>query len=322
MSLALETHRLSKTFDASQGWCPLARPRAIPAVQDVTFQVATGEIFGLLGPNGAGKTTLVKLLCTLIRPSDGEAMVAGYPLSRPAAIRAAVGLAVSDERSFFWRLTGRQNLDFFATLYGLSGRPAQQRVAELLEAVGLSDQADERFSHYSSGMKQRLSIARGLLHRPRLLFLDEPTRSLDPTTTQRLHRLIRQLQADQGLTVFLITHDLSEAEKLCQRVAIMHAGRLWGVGAAAELRQHVPLQRRYTLVVDQLPPAALEALQHLTPDLTHLAHEIQLRAAPGSPTLTEALDILRAHGVRLLDVAGDLPTLEDVFAALTTHEAG
>lgn len=320
MTLAVETHGLSKVFEAPTGWLPLARARAIPAVQEITLQVARGEIFGLLGPNGAGKTTLVKLLCTLVRPSAGEATVAGYSLNQPAAIRAAVGLAVSDERSFFWRLTGRQNLAFFATLYGLSGRPAQRRIAGLLEAVGLSPQADERFSHYSSGMKQRLSIARGLLHQPQLLFLDEPSRSLDPTATQRLHQLILQLQADQGLTVFLITHDLSEAEKLCQRVAIMHAGRLRGVGAAAELRQHTRLQRHYTLVVDALPPAALETLRRLAPALTQTRQTLQFRAVSGSPTLTQALDILRAHQVGIQEITSDLPSLEEVFAALTTSQ--
>lgn len=315
--LAIETHALSKHFDQPRGWRRLAKRPAIRAVHDVTLNIAEGELFGLLGPNGAGKTTLVKLLCTLIRPSSGVATVSSYPLQQTAAIRAAVGLVVSDERSFFWRLTGRQNLEFFAAMYGLTGRAARQRAAELLEAVDLAERADERFSNYSSGLKQRLAIARSLLHHPRLLFLDEPSRSLDPSATQRLHGLILRLMDTQGVTIFLITHDLLEAEKLCDRVAVMHQGRIRAVDRPAILRQQLQPYRHYTLAVDHLPGGALDSLRHLAPDLALYQHEIQFRASENGAKLTSVLDCLRAHQVTIQSVGSDLPTLEDVFTTLT-----
>lgn len=315
--LAIETHALSKQFEQPRGWRRLAKRPAIRAVHDVTLSVQEGELFGLLGPNGAGKTTLVKLLCTLIRPSSGEAIVSHYPLHQTAAIRATVGLVVSDERSFFWRLTGRQNLEFFAAMHGLPSRAARQRAADLLTAVDLAERADERFSNYSSGMKQRLAIARSLLHQPRLLFLDEPSRSLDPSATQRLHGLILRLMGTQGVTVFLITHDLLEAEKLCHRVAVMHQGRIRAVDRPAALRQQLQPYRHYTVVVDHLPGGALESLRRLAPDLSLYQHEIQFRASENGDKLTRMLDCLRDHQVTIQSVSSDIPTLEDVFTSLT-----
>ena len=224
--LAIETNGLSKTFEPPQGWRKLRRSGGgITAVQNVSLRIPEGELFGLLGPNGAGKTTLTKLLCTLILPTAGQANIAGHTLQNTRAIRAAVGLVVTDERSFYWRLSGYRNLQFFAALHGLYGTAADERIRYLLPIVGLSEAAERRFSEYSSGMKQRLAIARALLHQPRILFLDEPSRSLDPTATFQLQLLIKDLQA-QGVTIFLITHDLAEAEKLCERVAVMDGGEV------------------------------------------------------------------------------------------------
>jgi ABC-2 type transport system ATP-binding protein len=148
-------------------------------------------------------------------------------LSIIPAIRAAVGLVVTDERSFYWRLTGRQNLELLCLALWLAGScEAEQRVAEVLTAVEMTERAEDQFGHYSTGMRQRLAMARSLLHRPQILFLDEPTRSLDPGAQVRLHQLLQQLAGERGVTIFLITHDLSEAEKLCERVAVMHQGRV------------------------------------------------------------------------------------------------
>ncbi|MEJ2748263.1 MAG: ABC transporter ATP-binding protein [Anaerolineae bacterium] len=222
---AIEARHLSKQFDKPQGWRRLARMTPVTAVSDLSLAIPEGELFGLLGPNGAGKTTLVKMLCTLILPSSGGVTVAGHDLAEAGAIRAAVGLVVSDDRSFYWRLSARRNLVFFAAMHGLYGRAAAERIDQVLADVDLLDVADRRFGQFSSGMKQRLAVARSLLHRPRILFLDEPSRSLDPTATHRLHTLIRRLMAEQEMTIFLITHDLAEAEALCDRVAFMHRGR-------------------------------------------------------------------------------------------------
>ncbi|MCA9981810.1 MAG: ABC transporter ATP-binding protein, partial [Anaerolineales bacterium] len=263
--LAIETDGLSKTFEPPQGWRKLRRSgKGITAVQNVSLRIPAGELFGLLGPNGAGKTTLTKLLCTLILPTAGQAHIAGNPLHDTRAIRTAVGLVVTDERSFYWRLSGQRNLQFFAALHGLYGTAADERIHHLLQTVGLGTAAERRFSDYSSGMKQRLAIARALLHQPQILFLDEPSRSLDPTATFQLQTLIKDLQA-QGVTIFLITHDLAEAEKLCERVAVMYAGEVQVVGDPALLYRQLNQQRQYTLRLAAAPPAALPDLHPILP---------------------------------------------------------
>ena len=318
MTLAIETDGLTKKFERPRGWRRIARIPAVTAVEDVSFSVPRGEMFGLLGPNGAGKTTLVKMLCTLILPTSGMARVAGYPMSDDAAIRKAVGLVVTDERSFYWRLPGRENLKFFASMHDLYGDDADRRVQEVLEDVDLQSRAEDTFSSYSSGMKQRLAIARSLLHRPDILFLDEPSRSLDPVATQRLHELLSSLMDRQGVTIFLITHDLAEAEKLCQRVAVMNKGRIQALGRPAELRQRLQRQFHYQVQINDLPEdvghalLALPAKLEIKRETGHL--HLAFRASETEETLTDVLDLLRRHDVQILSIEGAPPTLEEVFA--------
>ncbi len=225
--IAIQANNLTKRYPADSGWFSKAA-QTQPSVESVSLTVNRGEIFGLIGSNGAGKTTLAKMLCTLIAPSSGSATVAGIPLDleHGSEIRNRVGLVVADERSFYWRLTGRQNLLFFAALYGVFGSAAQSRTDELLQAVGLQHAAEQRFDRYSSGMKQRLAIARGLLHQPEILFLDEPGRSLDQDSKNQIHELLLDLNQNKATTIFLITHDQPEAEKLCTQIKKMKAGKL------------------------------------------------------------------------------------------------
>ncbi len=318
MTPAIEVEKLSKQFEKPRGWRRIARRPPVTAVKEVSFSVPRGELFGLLGPNGAGKTTLVKMLCTLILPTSGRATVNGFSLSDDAAIRAAVGLVVTDERSFYWRLPGRENLTFFAAMHNMFGRTAEQRVEEVLAAVDLTERAEDLFSSYSSGLKQRLAIARSLLHRPQILFLDEPSRSLDPVATQRLHELIRELVAQQGMTIFLITHDLAEAEKLCDRVAVMHEGRIQAMGRPADLRHQLARRFQYQVQVMELPEAAGEALKPVLPDLRVSTEAGRLhllfQAGETDGTLTRVLDTLHAEGVQILNIVAAPPTLEEVFA--------
>lgn len=324
MTYVIETEKLTKLFEQPQSWRRIARLKPTTAVNGVTFQVKEGELFGLLGPNGAGKTTLVKMLSTLILPTDGRAVVAGYPLSQIQAIRAAVGLVVADERSFYWRLTGRQNLKFFAALYQQYGRVADERVAEVLAEVDLSDKADERFSNYSTGMRQRLAIGRSLLHRPGLLFLDEPSRSLDPIATQRLHDLIHRLMAQQRVTIFLITHDLAEAEKLCDRVAVMNRGQIRAVGSPAGLRRQLARQFHYTLRCDPLPESVCQSLQTIIPSCqvaeTLGQALVMFPAGENDGKLTAVLDTLRQQSLTIYTIEGTPPSLEEVFAHYTREE--
>lgn len=324
MNLAIETENLTKIFEPPQGWRRVAKPRVTTAVENVSLAVAEGEVFGLLGPNGAGKTTLTKLLCTLIIPTSGSARVMGHDLGQDRAIRQAVGLVVTDERSFHWRLTGEQNLRFFAALHGLHGKPAEARLREVLAAVEMGEQSHLRFSSYSSGMKQRLAIARALLHRPRLLFLDEPSRSLDPIATQKLHQLICQLVTQQGVTIFLITHDLAEAEALSQKVAVMHKGQIQVVGSPWALRQQLGRQFDYRVQVGHVSEGVLEMLQGKMPALTLSTTSNQtsllFTASETDSTLNTLLDILHQHQIPIYAIEGQPPTLEEVFAHFTREK--
>jgi ABC-2 type transport system ATP-binding protein len=320
---AIEAHQLTKLFDKPQGWRRLARVTPVTAVSDLSLKIPEGELFGLLGPNGAGKTTLVKMLCTLISPSSGTAVIAGRELTDAGAIRAEVGLVVSDDRSFYWRLSAQRNLAFFAAMHGLYGRAADERINQVLADVDLLDVADRRFGQFSSGMKQRLAIARSLLHRPRILFLDEPSRSLDPTATHRLHDLIRSLMADREMTVFLITHDLAEAESLCDRVAFMFKGQIQAIGAPAALRRHFRAVG-YKLQVDPLPESVLATLRHI-PDCNYQAtrgsHQIELRSVVRDGVLTAVLDTLHQNNISVHHIESAPPSLEEIFHHFTQDKS-
>ncbi|MBK8988064.1 MAG: ABC transporter ATP-binding protein [Chloroflexi bacterium] len=325
MNAIIETEQLSKIYEPPQGWRRVTRPTPVTAVSGISLTVPQGELFGLLGPNGAGKTTLTKMLCTLIMPSSGRGQVVGHALQDTLAIRAAVGLVVSDERSFFWRLSARRNLSFFAAMHGLHGRAAANRVSEVLTDVDLLDVADRRFSNFSSGMRQRLAIARSLLHRPRLLFLDEPSRSLDPTATNRLHALLLRLMAGQGLTIFLITHDLAEAEKLCDRVALLHHGRIQAIGRPADLRRELRPQRLYTVQMGEgqgAGTAVPDQLRALVPGITMPEPgQVVFRAGEEDGVLTAVLDHLRQQAIPIQAITATPPSLEEVFAHYTTESA-
>jgi ABC-2 type transport system ATP-binding protein len=264
------------------------------------------------------------MLCTLILPTSGSATINGRVLTSSNEIREHVGLAVTDERSFYWRLTARQNLKFFATLYGLHGSEADERIQVVLESVNLETDAERPFSSFSSGMKQRLAIARSLLHMPKILFLDEPSRSLDPVATIRLHNLILGLMARHEMTIFLITHDLLEAEKLCDRVAVMHQGQIQVVGRPSDLRRRLQPRQQYAIWVESFDAEAEAAVRPILPNLkieqtgTHIRLLFQTGESDGS--LTPILDTLRENGVTINSIEGHPPSLEEVFAHFTGSE--
>ncbi len=321
MPYAIETHRLTKIYPPRRALLRLGAPASPPvaAVREVSLCVPQGEIFGLLGPNGAGKTTLIKMLTTLILPTGGEARVNGYDLRAERAIKATIGLVTAGERSFYWRLNGLQNLEFFAALHGIPPAERRERAFSALEQVGLAQAAGRRVSEYSTGMHKRLAIARALLHRPALLFFDEPTSGLDPQAALALHALILRL-AESGKTVFLSTHYLPEAEKLCRRVGILHRGVLRAVGTVAELRREIPWEPRYHLQVDALPETARRTLE---------ARLGTLRPARDAPPETDftlegesALSLALAHipAPRLRALIPARPSLEEIFARFTEDE--
>jgi len=260
MPAAIEIHHLSKVFRRRRSLRQLfpgapPKPRETWALRDISLQVPRGMIFGLLGPNGAGKTTLLKILSCLILPNEGEARVGGYDtVQEDTAIKRVLGFVSSDERSFYWRLTGRENLQFFGTLYEIQGRELSDRIAYLLKRLDLPEQADKPFGDYSSGMKQRLAVARALLHDPPILLLDEPTRSLDPISAKHLRRFIgEELNGREGKTLLLATHNLQEAEQLCQKAAVLSGGRVLGEGSVEELPAWGRGKEGYVLVLTGLP---------------------------------------------------------------------
>jgi ABC-2 type transport system ATP-binding protein len=246
---ALRLRHLSKRFQVRRGLvAALRRPRDgswVHAVQDVSCDVQPGEFFGLLGPNGAGKTTLFKMLATLTSPDEGTATVYGADVMRePRDVRRLIAPVAADERGLHWRLSALENLRLFATLYDLRGAALGNRVDEVLDVVGLHGAERRVVGTYSSGMRQRLLIARALLIRPRVLLLDEPTRSLDPVSARDFRRFLReQVVGPSKCTVVMATHSAEEALELCDRVAVLHKGRLLAVGPARALERQFSDER-------------------------------------------------------------------------------
>lgn len=239
MEYAIKTENLTKKFVGAKSWSsllsnPFQKKKTLLAVNNVSLEVKKREIFCLLGKNGAGKTTLIKLLCALISPTSGDAYVNGYNIAEDK-VRSTIGLVTGEERSFYWRLTGRQNLGFFASLYDLSGDLAKDRI-EVLSRLLKIDYMDKKVGAYSQGMRQRLAIARSLINDPAVIFMDEPTKSLDPIASQEIRIFIKEtLIGQQRKTVFFSTHDLIEAKFLADRLAVMEKGEIKRDFAQGEL---------------------------------------------------------------------------------------
>jgi ABC-2 type transport system ATP-binding protein len=243
---------LTKRFRVRRSWRDVARHPFTHTLQTsvnrMTFDVHAGEFFGLLGPNGAGKTTLLKILATFILPDEGEVRIDGYDVrAQPDQVRARVAPVIANERSLYWRLTAKENLELFAHLWRVPAKDVAGRVAETLEVVGLTDTGRKMVGQFSSGMMQRLLIARALLPEPRVLLLDEPTRSLDPVSAREFRNFLRhELATRRNCAVVIATHNADEALDLCTRVGVLNAGRLLAVGSANELSQRVA-DDRYTV---------------------------------------------------------------------------
>jgi ABC-2 type transport system ATP-binding protein len=238
---AVTVRGLTKSFEARRTWSEAMRhpfgSGSVNALTDVSVEIAAGEFFGLLGPNGAGKTTLFKILATLVTPDAGQVTVGGHDVVRgAAAVRRLMTPVIADERSLRWRLSARENVRLFAVLYGLPRHEVDRRTDEVLSFVGLQDTGEKMVGQFSSGMKQRVMIARALLPRPRILLLDEPTRGLDPLSARELRTFLRDVVCgQQGCTILLATHSSEEAFELCDRVAVMNKGRLLVTGSTVDL---------------------------------------------------------------------------------------
>jgi ABC-2 type transport system ATP-binding protein len=244
---AIKTTNLTKRFTKTTSFSdlilhPLRDKQSVFTLNNINLEIKRGEIFGLIGLNGAGKTTLIKILSCLILPDNGEAYVNGYHIMyEESKIKQSVGLVTGEERGFYWRLTGRQNLTFFAALCNLSKKESSKRISDITRLLEIDTYLDEPFQKYSSGIKQKFGIARSLLHNPQILFMDEPTKSMDPIAASNLRKFIRQVLVNkQNKTIFFTTHQLEEAENFSDRIAIMHEGKIKIIGSLMELKKSIP----------------------------------------------------------------------------------
>jgi ABC-2 type transport system ATP-binding protein len=302
-SAAIEARDLTKTY-----------PKDVRALDGLGFAVEAGTVFGLLGPNGAGKSTTVKILTTLTRPDSGQASVAGVDvLASPDRVRRSIGL-VAQRSGVDLEGTGRENLTL--QVYGLRGAELRTRVGELLERFGLAEAADRVARGYSGGMQRRLDIAMGLIHRPRVLFLDEPTTGLDPEVRADMWAEIAHLSGSEGLTILLTTHYLEEADRLAGRLAIVDRGRVVAEGTPNELKGELRGDAVQVELSDPQPDGQAHAALDRVPGIWEVTVEgrsLRARTENGSAAVPAVLQALEAGGVRVASVTIARPSLDDVY---------
>ncbi|HUC22351.1 MAG TPA: ABC transporter ATP-binding protein [Streptosporangiaceae bacterium] len=314
MTLAIEVAELTRAFSFRQGKSRDSGGTSgeVVALDRVSLAVARGEVRGLLGPNGAGKTTLVKILSTVLLPTSGTARVFGRDVvSSTHWVRERIGVVFGGERGLYGRISARQNLEYWAALYRL-GRAGRTRVDELLAQFGLLEFADVPVDRLSRGMKQRVHLARGMLSRPQLLFLDEPTIGMDPVATREFHRLFAQLRADT--TVLLTTHDMAQAEQLCDMVTLIDHGRILGTERPQEVGQWITeYERVEARIADTRILAAIRAIPGVA-GLESLPDDWVRVNTNGPGAVQNVLQLIVAEGITALRV--DKPSLQEVYLAL------
>ncbi len=305
---AISTLSLGRVFQTS------GKAKEVRALAGVSLEIEEGEVRGLLGPNGAGKTTLVKILSTVLLPTEGTATIFGHDVVRDtAAVRAMIGIVFGGDRGLYWQLTARETLEYWAALYRVPAKETKKRVGELLERVGLADRADERVEGFSRGMKQRLHLARGLVANARVLFLDEPTIGLDPIAARDFRTLVKELKGE-GRTILLTTHDMAEAEAVCDRVALIDHGRVLAVETPASLARLVSQHERVDFELTGGQEAVLPSLRALpgvaavNPGPDDNSHRLELT---DGAALGGVLQLLVAAGVT--SIRTSRPSLEEVY---------
>ena len=297
---AVVLKNLSKTY-----------PNGKKAVSGIDFSLKQGEIFGFLGPNGAGKTTTVKLLTGMLTPSEGECRVLGLnPAETPEKVHDLSGV-VTEHAQMYNNMTGKQNLVFYGSVFGITKAEAEKRAGTLLEQLDLEEAGDQKLSTYSTGMRQRLSLARALIHRPRILFLDEPTSGLDPESAQNVNQLIRKLAEDKKITIFLCTHQLRYAQEICTRYGLMDQGKLLATGTLGELRQRIDSGTILEICAAHMPEGLgfQKAEEMLYENRIHRDSEI--------PVLVRQIV---TGGGDIYSVKVRKPSLEDIYFSLTARE--
>jgi ABC-2 type transport system ATP-binding protein len=305
MSFIIETENITKKYDD------------FTAVDSINLRVPKNSVYGVLGPNGAGKTTLISMLCTILRPTAGTGRVNGYDIQKQAKeVRESIGI-VFQSRALDDILTGREHLEMHASLYGVPRDVREERIAEVLDLIALGKKADEYVKTYSGGMKRRLEIGRGLVHHPKVLFLDEPTLGLDPQTRESIWEYIKELNQAKDLTVLLTTHYMEEADKLCDEVSIINQGKIITTDSPKNLKRELKADT-ITITVDS-PEEFVEKVRGLDfiKDAFLLDGEVKLMVEMGENLIPAVVDFASKEGFPVKSVELDHPTLEDVFIKFT-----
>jgi ABC-2 type transport system ATP-binding protein len=330
---AIQTLNLTKTFKTKmpsiqQGPFSHKKTVAVNAIDNLNLTIEKGELFGLLGPNGAGKTTLVKMLCTLLPPDGGTAIINGYDINKQAMqVKRSLGTLFSvGERGFFWRLNGYRNLEFFAAIYNVPRQKRHDRILEVLKLVGLENSAFDLYQKYSGGMKRKLSLARTLLPDPAVMLLDEPTTGLDAISSRSIREFVRDIVCkESGKTVLYTTHYIEEAAQICDKIGILSHGHLIACDTPNELINKIKKDERIFLVVEGISARHMEALRGLQGviSLTENSEEllpnqmglcVKLKSVDQLPPI---FDFLFENKIKLVNFKREEPTLEDAFIELT-----
>jgi len=321
MEFMIETHDLAKTYKSADG-------KEVLAVRGIDLKVRKGEIFSLLGPNGAGKTTTISMISGLVKPTRGDAEIGGFSIiKQPLQAKRLMGV-VPQEIALYNTLTGQQNLEFFGKMYGMRGGTLKARVDEMLDFVGLTDRQKDKVENYSGGMKRRLNVGVGLLHKPELIYMDEPTVGIDPQSRRRILDTVKELRDERGMTVLYTTHLMEEAQELSDRVGIMDHGEIIALGTQDELIQRVGEEDLLILkvsagAVDEKLP---QQLKREVPGVTQVLVEqneqdrvghVKISAKRGRRALPDVIRLAEAAGVEVQSVEIREPDLEAVFLHLT-----
>ena len=321
----IEVSHLRRVFTTNVGRIR-RQTKEVVAVDDVSFEIQDGELFGLLGPNGAGKTTTVKMLTTLLIPSGGTATINGKDIVKDAEhIRGDIGFIFGGERGLYWRLSAHDNLRYFASLYNVDPEVSTKRIPYLLELVGLKGREKEKVEGYSRGMKQRLHIARSLIHDPKVLFLDEPTIGLDPVGARELRQVVRDLQS-QKKTILLTTHYMFEADALCQRIAVINKGNIVAMDTPSKLKKVVQDLSVIEVETFGIPEDVLNQLRALNfvDNVSVEDHDqkqmLYVQTTRGSAAIPDLMKLM--EGQRVGRVIAREPTLEDAYVRLVGNSRG
>ena len=292
------------------------------AVDHLSFTVNHGEVFGLLGPNGAGKSTLIRMLTTLVPPTSGTARVNGFDVAREANnVRKSIGV-IPQAMTSDLDLSAVENMSIFAKLYGIPGAKRRKAIKELLADVDLTQWADKPVKMFSGGMRRRLEIARGLVHEPKIFFLDEPTTGLDPVSRVSVWEMLTRLKTEHDLTILVTTHYMDEADKLCDRIAIVDHGKLAALDSPLKLKASIPGKNILEVSFSQVPPGWLETITGLpdVADVKMVENIFRISSHNGPGTTVAVLDAARKAGIAVASLSVQSTTLDDVFVHYTGHQ--